>query len=67
MQWVYSFNTKLTNGILQVNLSLTVKPVLSGHSKIEKTIVLKTNGILMKVESITEYSLGVFGNTFDQH
>ena len=32
----------------------TVKPVLSGHSKIDKTKVLKTNGSLMKVESIAE-------------
>ena len=31
-------------------LDLTVKPVLSGHSKIDKTKVLKTNGSLMKVE-----------------
>ena len=30
----------------------TVKPVLSGHSKIDKTKVLKTNDCLMKVESI---------------
>ena len=29
----------------------TVKPVLSGHSKIDETKVLKTNGSLMKVES----------------
>ena len=34
----------------------TVKPVLSGHSNIDKTKVLKTNGSLMKVESIAEYS-----------
>ena len=34
----------------------TVKPVLSGHSKIDKTKVLKTNGSLMKVESIGECS-----------
>ena len=34
----------------------TVKPVLSGHSKIDKTKVLKTNGSLMKVESIAECS-----------
>ena len=33
----------------------TVKPVLSGYSKIDKTKVLKTNGSLMKVESIAEY------------
>ena len=32
----------------------TVKPVLSGHSKIDKTKVLMTNGSLMKVESIAE-------------
>ena len=31
-----------------------VKPVLSGHSKITKTKVLKTNGSLMTVESIAE-------------
>ena len=34
----------------------TVKPVLSGHSKIDKTKVLKTIGSLMKVESIAECS-----------
>ena len=34
----------------------TVKPVLSGHSKRDKTKVLKTNGSLMKVESIAECS-----------
>ena len=45
----------------------TVKPVLSGHSKIDKTNVLKTNGSLMKVESIAECSLGAFCNTFDLH
>ena len=28
----------------------TVKPVLSGHSKIDKTMVLKTNGSSMKVK-----------------
>ena len=43
----------------------TVKPVLSGHSKINKTKVLETNGSLMKVESITGFSLGAFCNTFD--
>ena len=45
----------------------TVKPVLSDHSKIDKTKVLKTNGSLMKVESIAECSLGAFCNTFDLH
>ena len=45
----------------------TVKPVLSGHSKIDKTKVFKKNGSLMKVESIAECSLGAFCNTFDLH
>ena len=35
----------------------TVKPVLSGHSKIDKTEVLKTDGSLMQVESIAKCSL----------
>ena len=43
----------------------TVKPVLSGHSKIDKTNVLKTNDSLMKVESIAECFFGAFCNTFD--
>ena len=34
----------------------TVKPVLSSHSKIDKTKVLMANGSLMKVESIAECS-----------
>ena len=34
----------------------TVEPALSGHLKIDKTKVLKTNGSLMKVESIAECS-----------
>ena len=45
----------------------TVKPALSGHSKKDKTKVLKTNGSLMKVESIAECSLGALCNTFDLH
>ena len=32
------------------------KTVLSGHSKIDKTKILMTNGSLMKVESIVECS-----------
>ena len=44
----------------------TVKPVLSGHS-IDKIKISKTNGSLMKVESIAECSLGAFCNTFDLH
>ena len=35
-----------------VYLVCKVNPVLSGHSKIDKTKVLKTNGRLIKVESI---------------
>ena len=38
---------------------------LSGHSKIDKTKILKTTGSLMKVESIAECSLGAFCNTYD--
>ena len=47
--------------------SSTVKPVLRGHSKIDKTEVLKKDGILMQVESIAESSLGAFCKTFDPH
>ena len=53
----------------------TVKPVLSGHSKLDKTkvlifaplLTLKTYVSLMKVEGIAECSLGAFCNTFDLH
>ena len=45
----------------------TLKPVLIGPSKKDKTKVLKINGSLMKVESIAECSLGAFCNTFDLH
>ena len=34
----------------------TVNPVLSGHSKLDKTKVFMANGSLMKVESIGECS-----------
>ena len=36
----------------------TLKPVLSGYSKIDITKILETNGSLMKAESIAECSLG---------
>ena len=52
---------------LQTLNSCTVDPVLNGHSKIDKTKVLKTNGSLMKVQSIAECSLGAFCNTFGFH
>ena len=45
----------------------TVKPVLSGHSKIDKTKVLKTGCSLVQVDSIAECSGGAFCNTFDLH
>ena len=36
----------------------TVKPVVSGHSRIEEKKILVTNGSLMKVESFSECSPG---------
>ena len=57
----------------------TVKPVLSVHSKIDKTKILMTNVCLMQVESIAECSIwniqhlmqvesiAEFSNTFDLH
>ena len=53
--------------LLIIQTTDAVKPVLSGHSKIDKTMVLKTNGSLMKVESIAERSQGAFCSTFDLH
>ena len=41
---------------LRKGFTVTVKPVLNGHSKMDKTKVLKTNGSLMKIESIAECS-----------
>ena len=46
----------------------TVKPVLSGHSKIDKTKILMTNGSLMKVEVLQNAPLGgAFCSIFDLH
>ena len=45
----------------------TMKLVLSGHSKMGKTKVLKPCGSSMQVESIAECPLGAFCNTFDLH
>ena len=39
-----------------VAFSITVEPVLSDHSKIDKANILMVNGSLMKVESIAECS-----------
>ena len=44
-----------------------VKPVLSSHSKKDKTKVLKADCSLVQVKSIAKCSLGVFCNTFDLH
>ena len=70
------------HGLLQVSefFKSTVKPVLSGHSKVHKTMVLNTDHGLMQVKSIAEcskggilqyfspaLSLGAFCNTFDLH
>ena len=43
-------------------IGATVKPVLSSHSKIDKTKVLMTGGSLVQV-----VSTGAFCNTFDLH
>ena len=50
-----------------MDYTFTVKPVLSGHSKIDKTKVLNTNGSLMKVKRIAECSKRAFCNTFGLH
>ena len=55
------------SGRIRVNYSKTcLKPPLKNYKTIF-TKVLKTNGSLMKVESIAECSLGAFCNTFDLH
>ena len=41
-----------------IGFSVTTKPVLSGHSKIEKKTILMTSVSLMKVESLAECSKG---------
>ena len=47
----------MTKGVTTKDRVKTVKPVLSGHLKIDKTKVLMVNVNLMKVESIVECSL----------
>ena len=49
------------------DLSIIVEPVLSIHSKLDKTKLLKTDDISMPVESIAECSLEALCNTFDLH
>ena len=46
----------IISGICDHQYDNTVKPVLNGHSKIDKIKVLMTNGSLMKVKSIAECS-----------
>ena len=53
--------------VVKLLTPLIIKPVLSGHSKIEKNKVLKTGGSLMQVKSIAECSLEALCNTFDVH
>ena len=50
-----------------IDLTRYSKPVLSSHSEIDKTKVLKTNSSLMKVEVLQNAPLGAFCNTFDLH
>ena len=57
--------TQLSESAHDVNN--TVKSVNKGHSKIDKTKILMTNGSLMKVKSIAIATLGAFLNTFDLH
>ena len=52
-----SIHTCISMIISNMVNKFTVKPVLSGHSKIDKTKILITNGSLMKVKSIAECSL----------
>ena len=49
------------------NVYSTVKPVLNGHSKIDKTKILMTNGSLKKVKSIAECSPWSILQYFDLH
>ena len=56
----YGSNTGGGHAHAQKVTSITVKPVLSGHPKRDKTKVLKTYGSLMKVESIAKCFLQYF-------
>ena len=56
------------NGKLSCNFSWSYsKTCLKRPLRTDKTKVLKTNGSLMKVESIAECSMSAFCNTFDMH
>ena len=57
VQKVFLTNDKdLQIVLIDISENFTVKPVLSGHLKIDKTKVLMVNGNLMKVERIAECS-----------
>ena len=57
------FSHRVANILREITMQSTVKPVLSRHSKIDKTKVLKTNGSIMKVVSISECAKRAFCNT----
>ena len=46
---------------------ICIMKIQGGHSKIDKTKILMTNGSLMKVEVLQSAPLGAFCNTFDLH
>ena len=46
---------------------ITVKPVLSGHSKIDHQLLFKMDYSLMQVKSIAECSKRAFCNNYDLH
>ena len=64
---IFFWYALITKVLVFVFRKTTVKLVLSGHLKIDKTKILKTKSSLMKVESIAECSLGAFCNTFNLH
>ena len=49
-------NADVSSATRCLNFKITVKLVLNGQSKIDKTKILMTNGSLMKVGSIAECS-----------
>ena len=59
--------TKQFQDMKSVSYGNTEKHVISVHSKIDKTKVLKTDNRLMQVKSIAECSKRAFCNTFDLH
>ena len=50
------FNNVFCGYSFKIYNVFTIKPVLNGHPKIDKTKLLMTNGSFMKVESIAECS-----------